>query len=137
MAANSQTVSWNNQASAQTVQSSAPYSDTIVIANNTDVTVFARADGTAATNGGAGCLAVEAGQELTIENGQQLPDEDLKPNNSQGVPNTSTYEDISTVPGWTVQQGYQSTTLYSAAPNIVSLFPASTTNAGTITVSFQ
>lgn len=136
MAANSQTLIWTSQTAAVFVTSPAPYSSEIVIQNNSGQEIFARADGVAAVYGAAGTVAIASGQTATLDNGQQLPDEDLKPNNSQGIPNTSSYTDISTIPGWTPQQGYQNTTLYSTAPNIVSVIPAASAS-GNVTVTFQ
>lgn len=135
MAANSQSVAVGTGSAVQ-VTSSGPYSDTIIIENGSNQTIYARADGTAAVVGANGTVQIPAGQQAEIANGQQLPDEDLKPNNSRGIPNTSTYTDISTLPGWTPQQGYQSTTLYSVAPNIVSFIPTAT-GTGNVTVTFQ
>lgn len=128
--ANSQTFTYAGTATESHYSSTEFYS-TIVVQNDTAEPIFVAIDGGTATAGGNNEEQVEAGQTFEFDNEQRLPNESVKPNNSQGVPNTSTYADVSTIPGWTAQQGYIGT-----SPTYVSVIPLASAT-GDVTVSFQ
>ena len=110
---------------------STEFYSTIVVNNATTVAMFVAVDGGTATAGGNNEMQVAPGATLEFDNEERLPNNSVKPNNSMGVPNTTTYQDVSGVYGWTAQQGY-----FGTAPTFVSVIPLSTVT-GDVTVTLQ
>lgn len=128
MADASQTLTWSNQSTAVTVTGTAD-APACVIANDTNVAIYARNDGVAAVVGAAGTIVIEPGAEWTLDN--TLPLQNANQNGSAAVyvcgveKSFSQSENVN----WTAQSGLVTDSL--------SLIPASGTNAGTVTITFQ
>lgn len=124
MADQSQTITWTNQTTAYTVTGAPSDAPAVVIANDTNVAIYARNDGTAAS-AGPGSIVIEPGAEWTLDNTLPLQ------NPNQGTyycGAEKTFSQSESV-NWTAQTGLVADSL--------SLFPSNTTNSGTITVTFQ